>query len=117
MGRRNRATVRPSISKTVPAAGACRNRSWRNHGAGEPLGAVEDGDAAPLYRQGLHEPDRGGHLWRRVSIRPVIDRPARGLDAWGAQSGLPVPASRDGRLDQPAMAVVIAAADAGPDGQ
>jgi pimeloyl-ACP methyl ester carboxylesterase len=37
--------------------------------------------------------DRGGYLWRRLSQRSVIDRPACGRDARRAQPGLPVSAS------------------------
>ena len=81
LGWRDRAAIRASISKTVPAAGARRNRARRHHGAGQSLGAVENGNAAPLHRQGLHEQDRGGYLRRRLSGRPVPDRPACGRDA------------------------------------
>src|SRR5260221_14024823 len=44
------------------------------------------------------------------------DRPAGGRDAWRAQPGLALSASRDERLDQSAVAVVSAAADARADG-
>jgi len=60
LGRWNRAAVRASISKALPAAGARRNGARRHHGAGKPFCTLEDGDAAPLYRQGLHEQDCGG---------------------------------------------------------
>ena len=58
-----------------------------------------------------------GNLRRRFSQRSLIDRRAHERDAGRSQSWVPVSASRHDRMDQPAVALVAAAADARPDGQ
>ena len=113
VGRRDRAAVRVPASVALSPVGACGDGSRRRHGARASLGDRQDGNAEAVHRQPARPSRRRRYLWRRIPARSRA-RVAHAPPHSFFRKGRLLPSARGRfRLDEPAVALHPASANAG----